>query len=392
MRHHGTRNLGTGSLGRWLVLGGALVLAPVLLSSAAFAKGDDDLDDVLGADLDSLTSDQIQKAIDEQRQGPPKQGTAPGQPPVQQQGPPRQQQQGPPREQGRPQGGTGAIEDPDLSDVIDAMHDGSRAVTDETQVRPTTPQDGAEIDRQVQQEVAPLANDIVQQQRNWNNLTPEQQQAELDRAKRSLREYADSVARDDVGMAEALRRVADGPESVASVDSRGYGAPISARRTYDANGETTLGGDGSGQMRWWEKLLATLVEGVAGGVKGYVATTRMNELKARADRLALRAGIENRPYADARVRQAVDAAGLSRMGYDKRLDDLLLGGNRTGGGTGALRPEPVTPVTDVGVARGPSRPVPRLPRVRDPITGAEKVVINMPLGADPVQPLSVRPR
>ena len=386
-------------LGKRLVLGGALLLAPFVLAPVALAQ-EDDLDGVLeGADLDSLSPEQLKKALDQPQQGPPPVQQQ-GPPPVQQQGPPRTQPQGPPRTQ--PQGpptqqqgpprtdGSGAEVYDDLSDVLDAVREPQAQVTDETQVRPSTPQAGQEIDRQVQQEVAPLAAQITAEQREWSQLSPEEQARRLEEARRSLREFADRVATEDIGMANALRRVADGGEGVSGIDSRSYGSPLSARRTYDPSGATGMGGDGSGQARWWEKLLATLVEGVAGGLKGYVATTRMNELKARADRLALRAGIENRPYVDARVRQAVGNSGLSQMGYDKRLDDLLLGGNRSGG---PLRAEPApTPVTDVGLSRGPSKPVPRLPRVRDPITGAERVQINMQLGADPRQPLMVSPR
>lgn len=381
------------NLGRWLLSGAIVALTPVALAQ------DGDVDEVIeGADLDSMSGEQIKRAISEQgrpQQGPPEQGTAgreQGTPTGREQGTPagreqRRQQQGPPRQEGLPG-------DEDLDDVIDAVRDQQQAIPEETSVRPTTPDAGREIQDAVDAEVTPLARQITEEQQEWSRLSPEEQQRRLDEARRSLREFADRVGREDASYADTLRRVAESSDgTVAPTGSLGYGSPLRPVRSYDPSGETGLGGNGEGQARWWEKLLATVVEGVAGGMRGYVATVRANELKARADRLALRAGIENRPYADARVRAAVEASGLSRMGYDKRLDDLLLGGHRSGSG-GGLRAEPATPVTDVSIPRGPSKPIPRLPRVRDPITGAEKVMINMPLGADAVQPLVpvVRPR
>lgn len=142
-------------------------------------------------------------------------------------------------------------------------------------------------------------------------------------------------------------------------------------------------------MSWWQQLLIKSLEGVAEGLKG-LSERRANELKARNEKIR-RNYPEYRAYVDYESRRAIERSAFSRAGgYDKRLDGLILGPARTTGsgttttaGTSTSRPD----LSSLGATSRTSRPVARLPRVRDPVTGEEKLIIDMPLGVDAVRPL-----
>lgn len=157
------------------------------------------------------------------------------------------------------------------------------------------------------------------------------------------------------------------------------------------------------RMSWWQKLTLTLLDAVHHGVK-QLANNRANELKLRAELLALSTDARYRPYVDFESRRAIENSAFARggAGYDTRLNDLMLGNNRpltaTPSGTGGGSTTNATTSSRAGggidrtnpLATGiPSTPikVTRLPRVRDPISGVERVVIDMPLGVDPVRPI-----
>lgn len=146
------------------------------------------------------------------------------------------------------------------------------------------------------------------------------------------------------------------------------------------------------RMSWWQQLLLKSLEGVAEGIKG-LSERRANELKARNERIR-RNYPEYRAYVDYESRRAIERSAFSRAGgYDKRLDDLILGPARTtgnGGTTTTTAGNNATPVRDVSSLNATSRtsrPIARLPRVRDPVTGEEKLIIDMPLGVDAVRPI-----
>lgn len=367
----------------------SLLLSGLLVVSPALAQEDPDLDESI-TNPESLSGEEWERLLKEQRRQEQQQGT-PDQREQRQQVQQREQVQQP-REQVQVQPGTpmtGVGEDHELDELLDGATADSQVVPDETQVRATTPQAGREIQAQIDEEIPARAEQIAREQEEWGQLTPDEQRRRLEEAKRSLREFAERVRTENAGMADALTRVANASEIDGSpVTARGYGVPVRPVRSYDPSGREELGGEGEGQARWWEKLLMKLIEGAAGAARAQVATVRMNELKARADRMALKASLQNRPFVDARIRQAVDSSSLARMGYDRRLDDVLLGGHR--GGTGPLRAEPApTPVTNVPRGSAP-RVAPRLPRVPDPITRVERPTVNLPLGVDPVT--VIRPR
>ncbi|MGE0713095.1 MAG: hypothetical protein AB7N76_35250 [Planctomycetota bacterium] len=142
---------------------------------------------------------------------------------------------------------------------------------------------------------------------------------------------------------------------------------------------------GQEQLKWWQRLLVTLAEGISEGLKT-LAEARTNSLKAEADALALSTDARYRPYVDASVRRAVSSSTLGRNASrtrDSRLDDLDF-----------RKPAAATPVkpTQPAAARYDNTQIPDnasvkvelLPRVRDPITGREKPVVNLTLGDAPL--------
>ena len=141
------------------------------------------------------------------------------------------------------------------------------------------------------------------------------------------------------------------------------------------------------RMSWWQQLLVKSLEGVAEGLKG-LTERRANELKARTERIR-RNYPEYRAYVDYESRRAIERSAFSRAsGYDKRLDGLILGPAHSGNTTTATATTTTAGRTDLTSATSrTARPVARLPRVRDPVTGEEKLIIDMPLGVDAVRPI-----
>lgn len=136
---------------------------------------------------------------------------------------------------------------------------------------------------------------------------------------------------------------------------------------------------------------------MAEGLKG-LSERRANELRARNERIR-REYPNYRAYVDVESRRAIERSAFARAGgssrsYDRRLDDLILGPARGSGGNGSAPTSTAVrtglDVSTPGAAadlRSNTRPVARLPRVRDPVTGEERIVIDMPLGVDAVRPL-----
>lgn len=151
------------------------------------------------------------------------------------------------------------------------------------------------------------------------------------------------------------------------------------------------------RMSWWQQLLLKSLEGVAEGLKG-LSERRANELRARNERIR-REYPNYRAYVDVESRRAIERsafarAGGSSRGHDRRLDDLILGPARGSGSSGAASTsadaraglDVSTPAVSTDI-RSSTRPVARLPRVTDPVTGEERIVIDMPLGVDAVRPI-----
>lgn len=175
-----------------------------------------------------------------------------------------------------------------------------------------------------------------------------------------------------------------------------YGDPYGM---YGSNGYDPIGYPSSGtpesRMSWWQKLLLKSMEGVAEGVKG-LSERRANELKRREEKLR-KEYPEHRAYVEAETRARIERSAFARHGggtnYDKRLDDLILGPARSGatGGSSTSSGSTASGGTTAGNTdfrtSGLNRPVARLPRLRDPVTNEERIVIDMPLGVDPVRPL-----
>lgn len=186
--------------------------------------------------------------------------------------------------------------------------------------------------------------------------------------------------------------VVNGGGAISSEED-GWGDPIPVDGTTAPADE---------RMSWWQKLTLTLLDAVHHGVK-QLANNRANELKLRAELLALSTDARYRPYVDFESRRAIENSAFARggAGYDTRLNDLMLGNNRPltatpSGTSGSSTTNTTTAARGGGIDRTnplntgiPTTPikVTRLPRVRDPISGVERVVIDMPLGVDPVRPI-----
>ncbi len=153
------------------------------------------------------------------------------------------------------------------------------------------------------------------------------------------------------------------------------------------------------RMSWWQQLLLKSLEGVAEGIKG-LSERRANELKARNERIR-RDYPGYRAYVDVESRRAIERSAFARAGassgnHDRRLDDLILGpargtGSSASSGSGSTSSGGRVDVSTAGASAdlrtNGIRPVARLPRVRDPVTGEERIVIDMPLGVDAVRPI-----
>lgn len=159
-------------------------------------------------------------------------------------------------------------------------------------------------------------------------------------------------------------------------------------------------GTPEGRMSWWQKLLLKSLEGVAEGVKG-LSERRANELKRREEKLR-REYPEYRAYVEAETRSRIERTAFAKYGgaangaYDRRLDDLILGPARSGGltptGGSTATASGSSGSTDLPTSLGnlrssPNRPVARLPRKPDPVTGEPRIEIDMKLGEDPIRPI-----
>lgn len=185
----------------------------------------------------------------------------------------------------------------------------------------------------------------------------------------------------------------------AAYSGYGYNDPSGV---YGSNGYRPIrqpaAGTPDSRMSWWQQLLLKSLEGVAEGIKG-LSERRANELKARNERIR-RDYPAYRAYVDVESRRAIERSAFARAGAsggnpDRRLDDLILGPAR-GSGSGTTGSNPTssagridvsTPGAAADIRSNATRPVARLPRVRDPVTGEERIVIDMPLGVDAVRPI-----
>ena len=170
-------------------------------------------------------------------------------------------------------------------------------------------------------------------------------------------------------------RVGEAPRAGRSPlpDHRGRGP----RRGQDPRGEE--------QFAWWQKLVLAMMDGIQGGLE-QLAEKRANALKGEADALALGTDPRYRGYADAAVRRELGDSNLALragMGGDPRLNDLFLAPSSSpSAGPVVAGPSALAPsrIDDPSLFAGPSTPVTLLPRVRDPVTGRERIVIDYPLG------------
>ena len=181
---------------------------------------------------------------------------------------------------------------------------------------------------------------------------------------------------------------------------RGYGTPLTIgaghspmadlrNRSYDPLLPIGSGPDdpnGGQQLKWWEKLLLQLSEGVSEILK-VLAEKRTNSLKAEADAISLGTDARYRAYVDNEVRRAVGTSALgSRLKKNGRLNDLLPKG-------GARKTPTRTPVTtrkpkiaaypgnNKRYDRGPMPDRYLLPLRRDALTGEVRPMVAIPLGS-----------
>ncbi len=137
---------------------------------------------------------------------------------------------------------------------------------------------------------------------------------------------------------------------------------------------------GEQQFDWWHGLARKALGGLPKGLK-LLGEKRVNALKSRADALAMSTERRFRGYANASVREVVESSRLGQPVFDRRLNDLFLGGND----------QARTPINSASDRRRAARkgpvvnfdtrePVILLPRVRDPVTGRTRVVVDLPLG------------
>lgn len=179
--------------------------------------------------------------------------------------------------------------------------------------------------------------------------------------------------------------------------SSGYSDPSGL---YASNGYTPISRPAEGtpesRMSWWQKLLLSAIEGAAEGVKG-LAERRANELRARSEKIR-REYPNYRAWVDVETRRAIERSAFARAGsssptYDRRLEGLILGPAGSGSSSSSTaststgRVDLSTAGAGADLRSNSTRPVARLPRVRDPVTGEERIVIDMPLGVDAVRPL-----
>ena len=163
-----------------------------------------------------------------------------------------------------------------------------------------------------------------------------------------------------------------------------YGTPLSTSRpAAPAPSDAEAGED---QFAWWQRLLLDGLDGSSQGLQ-QLRENRANSLKARADALTLSTDPAYRSYVNDSIRHSVDRTSFvssSSSSYDSRLDDLILGTQSRQQGGGDAGSDPLVSAADAnqGGYHAAVR-VERLPRERDPVTGEERIIVNMPLGVDP---------
>lgn len=169
----------------------------------------------------------------------------------------------------------------------------------------------------------------------------------------------------------------------------GYGAPVSLNKPsqpFERLRGRPLRDDpfGRSQFNWWQALLGQLGQNVKANLRG-LSQARINALKVEADSLALGQKPAHRAYVNLSLRRAVEGSALGRnlvRRSDPRLNDLYRGRPQQGKAkTAKARSKAANPL-DLGSSREQVR-VELLPRVRDPITGLEKPIVNLTLGDPP---------
>ena len=208
-------------------------------------------------------------------------------------------------------------------------------------------------------------------------------------------------------LSQQIASLSNRPAAGPSVQGpRGYGTPLVIgaghspmadlrNRAYDPLqpvGRGPIDPNGGQQLKWWEKLLLQLAEGVTELLK-VLAEKRTNSLKAEADSIALGTDAKYRPYVDSEVRKAVGTSTLGsrlkKSGASNRLNDLLPRGNDR---TPARRPRTTKPAAKPKIAtyngnnrykRGPMPDSYLLPLKRDALTGEVRPMVALPLGAAP---------
>lgn len=255
-----------------------------------------------------------------------------------------------------------------------------------------------ELKRQIDKQIADLAarSDAVGDElfvelasANASNAEIERRIQEAETRYRDLSMQVNQLALRMEGEEEPAPR-AQGP--------RGYGTPLVLgagsspmadlrNRPYDplrVVGKADP--QGRQQLKWWEELLVQLAAGVSDVLK-VLSEKRTNGLKAEADSIALGTDPRYRPYVDAEVRKAVSASAmgsnLRKGGADPRLNDLSLGGSTTP----APAPNKIRSYEGSGASAAPPSAIGPMPTryllevKRDPVTGVERPVVALPLGA-----------
>ena len=141
---------------------------------------------------------------------------------------------------------------------------------------------------------------------------------------------------------------------------------------------------GRSQFNWWQALLGQLGQNVKANLKG-LSQARINALKAEADSLALSQKPAHRAYVNLSLRRAVEGSALGRnlvRRSDPRLNDLYRGRPQAAQTDPTPKGRRAGNPLDLGSSREQVR-VELLPRVRDPITGLEKPIVNLTLGDPP---------
>jgi len=169
----------------------------------------------------------------------------------------------------------------------------------------------------------------------------------------------------------------------------GYGAPVALNKPsqpFERLRGRPLRDDpfGRSQFNWWQSLLGQLGQNVKANLRG-LSQARINMLKAEADSLALSQKPAHRAYVNLSIRRAVEGSALGRnlvRRSDPRLNDLYRGRPQQGNKAQPSKASKAANPLDLGSSREQVR-VELLPRVRDPITGLEKPIVNLTLGDPP---------